>query len=468
MSYTAERFLKLASLATIVLIGATGVYAARGIFADGAYFLVEMLPRAGLYIFDHPRAYVQLLMQAPVAIAIWNGVLDLNSLIRWHSFGSVGMPLVFWLGALVLHYKSRLFWFFLMAFTVTYLRSNFFAAGEFSIAYSMTAFCAAVLLCQKISHSQVVTMVLLAIVLTHSYEVTLISGLFLAVLTVIRLHKVPTDRRSVRALLLLSLVIFLISVYVGGRSALFERAYNSKSAANLGALTEIHILYLAAMPVLLTLLCSDYARRIRALLLAGILLTALLYVIYVFRWDHTNISFGFFSYAYRTLCCFLLLGVLSVATVLRFWPNLFKAPLTPTGATRYLAVGATAFFATMAGLMLYHTHGYYKWAQRFEQKAVSLKTNTTLNQTGINPDHSFTFGYSWGWGNPSFSILLRGNAEAMVLNRIENQGVESSLYENVRPEDRALGTVQPKYNLYPLRPFEKKGLLFATPKWDND
>jgi len=460
-----ERLLKPLSLAVIVLIGMAGVYAARGLYSDGAYWLVEMLPRGGFYIFDQHRAYVQVLVQAPVVIAIWLGVLDLNSLIRVHSFGFVGVPLVFWLGALVLQYNSRLFWFFLMAFTVSYLRANFFAAGEFSVAYGMTAFCAAVLLRQQISHAQAVLMVLTAIALTHSYEATLFLGAFLAILAGIRLYKVPLDRRGTRLTLLLALLIFLISVYVGGRSTFFERAYDGKGAANLGALTEIHLLYLMVMPVLLALLSIALTRRLRFVLLTGAILMALLYVLYAFRWDHTNISYGFYSYAYRTLCCFLLLGVLSLATALRFWPQVFNASSAPAVGRRYLAIGVTAFFASMATLMLYHTQGYYKWGQRFEQEAVSLKANTPINETSINPNHGFTHGYNWGWGNPSLSILLRGNAEAMVLNHSDNQSVESSRYENVRAADATSEAVQPKYDLYPLRPFEKRGLLFAKPKW---
>ena len=306
-------------------------------------------------------------------------------------------------------------------------------------------------------------MVLTAFVLTYSYEATLFLGAFLAVLAGIRLCKVPSDQRSIRMLVFLSLLIFLISVYVGGRSTFFERTYNGKGAANLSALTEIHLLYLVLMPVLIMLLCTEFTRRIRAALLVCIIVMGSLYVIYTFRWDHTNISYGFFSYAYRTLCCFLLLEVLSLATALRFWPQLFNVPSMHGGATRYLAIGAMAFFATMAGLMLYHTLGYYKWAQRFEQEAVSLKTNIPINQTTINSNHGLTDGYNWGWGNPSLSILLRGNAEAMVLNHSDNQGVEPSRYENVKAIDASLDAEQSKYDRYPLMPFEKKGLLFAKP-----
>jgi hypothetical protein len=240
-------------------------------------------------------------------------------------------------------------------------------------------------------------------------------------------------------------------------------SYNGKGAANLSALTEIHLLYLMAMLAVIALLCIEYVRRYKAWLLATLIFMASLYIFYVFRWDRTNISYGYLSYAYRTLCCFLLLGVLSFAVILRFWPQVCNTSAAPLSTDRHLAVGATVFFMTMAGLMAYHTLGYYRWAQRFEQVVVSLKTNTPIDQTGINTNHGFTYGYNWGWGNPSLSILLRGNAEAMVLNHRDNQSVESSRYENVRVVDANRGEQPTQYDRYPLKPFEKKSLLFSKP-----
>jgi hypothetical protein len=460
MSQTIDYFLKLLSLTVIILIGVTGVYAARGLYSDGAYWLVEMLPQGGFYIFDPHRAYVQALVQAPVALALWLGVLDLNSLIRFHSFGFVGVPLVFWIGALSLQFKNRLFWLFLMAFTVSYLRSNFFAAGEFSVGYAMTAFCVSVLLRQQISYLQASLMVVTAIILTHSYEATLFLGLFLASLSVVRLVKVQSDRRSIRILILLAVLLFLISAYVGGRSALFQRAYDGKGAANLGALADIHFLYLIFVPAMLALLCTEYARRNRTMLLASIFLLVGLYLIYAFRWDQTNISYGYFSYAYRTLCCFLLLGVLSFAIAVRFFPLVVKAePKEKTGDT-YFALGVTIFFISMTGLLLYHTHGYYKWAQRFEQEAISLKTHTPIDQTQISANHGWTHGYNWGWGNPSLSILLRGNAEAMVLNHSDQHGVAPGMYENFRIGGAPSPANQLNFEVYPLGAIEKKNPLF--------
>jgi hypothetical protein len=454
------RLLKPFVIVTIFLIGATGVYAARGMYSDGSFWLVEMLPRGGFYFFDPHRLYVQALVQAPVALAIWLGTLDLNTLIRIHSFGFVGVPLVFWMGALILQYKDRLFWFFLMAFAVSYLRSNFFAAGEFSVAYAMTAFCASVLLRQKITLLHAVLMVVTSIALTHSYEATLFLGSFLAVLAAIRLAKIPNESKIVRVLILVSVVIFSISVYVGARSTFFQRSYDGKGAANLSALFEIHLLYLMIVPTLIASLCVGYLKSYRTLLLSTALVLAGMYSAYVFRWETGNISFGYYSYAYRVLCCFLLIGVLSLGALIRFWPDLLKANVT--GATRdwYLAIGASVFFLSMSCLMVYHTYGYYKWAQRFEREAIALQTHTPIDKTKINTGHGWTQGYNWMWGNPSTSILLRGNAEALVLNNSKHQGPEPGVYENVKEGGPALPMDRRSYESYPLKPFRKSGLLF--------
>lgn len=460
MSDNIDRLLKLFALAVIVLIVATGVYAVRGLHSDGPAWLIEMLPRGGFYIFDSHRAYAQALLQAPVALAIWLGTADLNTLIRVHSFGFVGVPVVFWLGALVLQFGNRLFWFILMAFTVSYLRSNFFAAGEFSLAYGVTAFCASVLLRQQLGVFLAVIMSLSAVALTHSYEATLFLGAFLAALSVVRLWLVPTDTRGTKIMIGIAFVIFLIAVYVGVRSAFFQRSYDGQSVANLGAITEIHLLYLLLMPASLVCLCAEYGRQVHKWLFASVILLAVLYLMYAFRWDQRNISYGYYSYAYRVLCCFILLGVLSLASAWRFWPQLFKTNAFSASSSRYFSMGSFVFFMSMAWLMLYHTYGYYRWAQRFEQAAISIKVHTPIDQTTINTNHSWNGGYNWMWGNAFTSILLRGNAEAIVLNNSTFISQEPSIYDNLDLRDPLGSNNQATYDKYPLAQFEKKSLLF--------
>jgi len=462
MSDTFERFLKFVALAVIILIGVTGVYAARGLHSDGSAWLIEMLPRGGFYIFDPHRAYAQVLVQAPVALAIWLGTVDLNALIRLHSFGFVSVPLIFWLGALLLQFKNKLFWFFLMAFTVSYLRSNFFAAGEFSLAYALTAFCTAVLLRPKIGQWLALAMALAAVVLTHAYEATLFLGTFLIMLSVLRLRKVSDDSFGTRVLLYISIALFFASVYVGGRSTFFQRSYDGQGAANLGALTEIHVLYLMIVPALIACLFTEYTQKLHRWICASVLTFVGFYLLYAFRWDHRNISYGYYSYAYRVLCCFLLLGVLSLAALWRFWLQVFKANSMTAKTNRYLILGALAFFLSMAWLMLYHTYGYYKWAQRFEHAALSLHAHTPIDKTAINRSHGLSEGYNWMWGNPFTSILLRGNAEAIVLNNSRFVSSEPSVYDGLYSSDPARPATNSKFEIYPLVPFKKSGLLFPS------
>lgn len=89
-------------LLIMVLIAATGTLSARGLYADGPFWLYHMLVRGGFYIFDAQRAYAQFLVELPVYLAIEGGIRDLNTLIRVHSFGLIGVPILFWCGALLI------------------------------------------------------------------------------------------------------------------------------------------------------------------------------------------------------------------------------------------------------------------------------------------------------------------------------------------------------------------------------
>jgi hypothetical protein len=453
-----DQQLKALALAIIVLIGVTGVYAARGLYSDGSFWLVEMLSRGGFYIFDTHRAYVQALVQAPVVLAIWLGTTDLNLLIRLHSFGFVGVPIVFWLGALLLHFRTCFFWLFLSAYCVTYLRSNFFAAGEFSATYSLAAFCTAILLRDRLSYQLVLLLTLASAILIYSYEATLFLGLFLATLVVVRWCKVRVDKSTVKLCLVVPFMAFLTATYVGVRSTFFERNYDGSGAANFSAFKEIYFLYLLLVPILIVLLNTQYGRKLEKLLVSCLMVLSGLYLLYTFRWDQTNISFGYFSYAYRVLCNFLLLGILTLTAALYFWPNTFKLRSEATLSTG-LSIGAIVFFISMAWPMLYHTYGFYKWAQRFEAQTLVIQTHTHIDQTPININHGLTHGYNWMWGNPSTSILLRGNAEAMILNNSAYKGFEpiNSEASNGQPNAPKGRAADEKY---PLRPFEKKSLLF--------
>ena len=437
--------LRRIAMLLIVFIGISGVYSARGLYSDGSHWLIEMLPRGGFFIFDPHRAFVQILEELPVVTAIWLGVLDLNVLIRAHSFGFIAIPLAFWLGALWLHTRTNLFWFFILAFSVSYLRSGFFAAGEFSTAYAMTAFCAAILLSQRISYLNGSLLVGTAIILIYSYEATAFLGIFLTVLVALRVLNHLENNIFNKLLMLFSAIIFMYGAYRGAQSMFFLRAYDASGPANFSAFAEIHLLYLMIVPALMALSVSNHFYKYQKLLMVVLTGLPFIYLMYVFRWDHSNISFGYLSYAYRALCTFLLLGVLSIAVGIFYWPRLLGVQNEVT-TSHFLSTTSMLFFLSMVLPFSYHTYGFYKWAQRFELEAVSIKSHVPIDKTTINSSHGWTDGYNWPWGNPSTSILLRGNAEAIILNNSTHQGAEPVDHETI--------------DKYPLKPFKKNSLLF--------
>src|SRR5262249_41929381 len=121
---------KIFILFAMLGLGLTGVYAARGLYADGSHSLFSILTSNDYFAdFDKPRLYGLIITQTPVVLAIKLGVKDLNFLIRLHSLGLVAIQLGFWISALLLQIKKTFFWLFVLAFAVSYLSSGFFAIG---------------------------------------------------------------------------------------------------------------------------------------------------------------------------------------------------------------------------------------------------------------------------------------------------------------------------------------------------
>jgi hypothetical protein len=413
-----DKTLKLFALALMLLIGVGGVYVARGLYADGSFWLFEMLSRGGFYIFDPHRAYAQILMQMPVIVSLELGVQDLNFLIRAHSIGFVFVPLIFWIAALALQINNRLFWLFLMAFTVTYLRSNFFAVGEFNITYGMAAFCASILLRQNIPLGLSALLMFASLVLIRSYEMILFLGPLLAGLASWRLLKEKHDLALTRVCIIVSLSFFLISSYIGLQSVFFQRPYDARSTANLGALTEIHLLYLVTIPLMASVLATASGKICKCItfFLAGILV--ILYVIYTLRWDKSHISFEYLSYAYRALCG-LLLGQLLVCAAYIHYTRCSLNRKNSLFWDTCLGIIATAFFISLSLPMLSSTNKFHIWLKRFEATALEITTNTPINLTDINMNHGLNQGPNWMWGNVYTSILLRGDATAVILNNTQ-------------------------------------------------
>jgi hypothetical protein len=169
-----------------------------------------------------------------------------------------------------------------------------------------------------------------------------------------------------------------------------------------------------------------------------------LYLVYVWRWDASGISYGYYSYAYRSLGAFMLLGILFFAWFWYVQPFSFLRNVFQLNE-RLLACVVSAVFCVQAGLLLVHTSGYYRWLKGFEAESLVIEGLVPIDETQFNKGHSSLSGYNWPWSNATLSVLLRGNAEAIITNAKNFDGWE---------------TFDPKtIDKYPLKPFVKSGRL---------
>jgi hypothetical protein len=405
-----------------------------------------MLLNGGFYIFDTHRAFAQYMVEWPVYIAIKLGVHDLNILIRVHSFGFVAIPVMFWCGALILQLRTPVFWLLALACSVTYLRSGFFAAGEFNLTYGLVALSMAMILKKHVSIFQSLILLCSAVVLIYAYESMLFIGVFLFVTCVVRLMSNQYDSRLIKFAMSLSGCFYLFAAYIGVRSTFYDRAENLRATINYGALFEPHVLYLIMMIACAALMLIGplrYAAKVAVTVMAAIL--SILYILFILRWDTSGISYGFYSYAYRSLGAFMLLGILGLAWLISAFPALAKQPVVNVSVP-LLACIVSLVFLQQSGTLLFHTAGYYRWLKTFEAAAITVDGLVPIDQTILGQGYGSISGYNWPWSNATLSVLLRGNAEGMITNASNFDGWQ---------------TFDPNMiERYPLKTFTKTAPLF--------
>ena len=89
--------------ATVALIWALALWhswTSRGLFVDGANFLVHVVRQEDFFDFYDPRRYAMIAGQIPVMTAITLGNTDLHLLARLLSLGLFGLPTIFYTLAL--------------------------------------------------------------------------------------------------------------------------------------------------------------------------------------------------------------------------------------------------------------------------------------------------------------------------------------------------------------------------------
>lgn len=163
----------------VLLLWALAVYSAiscRGLFWDGASFLVNIIDGGGFHDFYTARAHVDWVTQTPVIVAAWLGVRDLHVLSIVYSIGLFALPVGLYHLALarVRHDPVKLA-IVIVIIAAVYLPTSFFIVGEYNAAFAAVTASMAIALTDW-RRGDAVLLCILGLLCLRSYEALIYLG----------------------------------------------------------------------------------------------------------------------------------------------------------------------------------------------------------------------------------------------------------------------------------------------------
>jgi hypothetical protein len=415
---TLDPVLRSAVLLAIAALAVSGVWSARGLYADGAYFLLQILKTEGFWTADPPRLLANLILQAPVVAALGAGVEDLDGLIRLHSAALVVLPLAVWAVALAVLFRSQCFWLFVWALAATYLNSGFFAAGEYNLTYGMAALCAAILVADgPIRTGAAVVLVGLAVALTRSYEAMVFLGPLLCVASLGRLMRPDGTTAVARSGLVLAALLLAVGTAAAAWSILSPSSPGNMAgaAAVKQVLRSPQVAYTCLMSIAVLVGLASRLPSSRRVALVGAAILSAAFVSMPMLWLPADMH-----YVSRAVAGLGLFAILLITIVWRFSSSLGWRPAAEPDAV--VAVAALLLFASLLVPFLGHTVGFRDWARTFESEVTTRTGRVPIEATAVYRGGLFD-AYNWPWTNPALSGLLRaGPASAVIMNPVAYRG----------------------------------------------
>lgn len=183
-------------------LAAYDTYACRGLFWDGAAFLVSIVDTGTFHDFYPARAHVGYVTQLPVLIALKLGVTNLKILAMIQTAALFAVPVGLYHYALS---RARRDWLLLATVAVVvalvYLPTSFFIIGEYNTVYaSATAAMVTVLTADRRRAYDGVLLCALGLLSVRSYEAMVYFGPLLAAAMLWWRHRLPADDRPGRLL----------------------------------------------------------------------------------------------------------------------------------------------------------------------------------------------------------------------------------------------------------------------------
>lgn len=190
----------------------------RGLFWDGAAFLVNIVDFGAFHDFYPARAHVGWVTQSPVLLAVELGITDTRMLAMIQSAALFALPVGLYHVALArVRQDSTLLATVLAIIAVVYLPTSFFIIGEYNATYAAaTATVAVALTSEHRRHRDGVALCLLAALTLRSYEAMIYLGPLLALVSCWWSAQAPRDDLLTRVLGIVAALGFLAAAWVAG------------------------------------------------------------------------------------------------------------------------------------------------------------------------------------------------------------------------------------------------------------
>jgi hypothetical protein len=203
--------------AVVLLLWALALYATlacRGLFWDGASFLVNILDLGRFHDFYVARAHVDWLTQAPVLLLSELGVRNTHLIALVYSATLFGLPTALYHLALARVRHDPVMLATVIAIVVAvYLPTSFFIVGEYNLAFAgVTAAMAVILTARPMRLGEATLLCVVGILSARSYEAMVYLGPLVALAIVWSLR--ATEDRAVRLLAIVAAVAFLAAALV--------------------------------------------------------------------------------------------------------------------------------------------------------------------------------------------------------------------------------------------------------------
>jgi hypothetical protein len=205
--------------ATVAIIWALALWhswTSRGLFVDGANFLVHIVRQEAFFDFYLPRVFAMILGQIPVMTAVTLGVTDLHLLARLLSLGLFALPTIFY--TLALHRAKDdavLLAVVIAAIAIVFMTTSFFIVGEYNTLYAVTILIAVRLgTADRLTWPDAIVLVLISLLAIRTYETMLYLGPLLACVMLWKVWRARGRPAGPSVLYLVSAVFMIMGMMV--------------------------------------------------------------------------------------------------------------------------------------------------------------------------------------------------------------------------------------------------------------